>query len=299
MNAPVAPPPFPTNPNVGDTYCGWMFNGSQWVCTQGQGINIQTFPGSGAYTPSPGLIACVVECVGGGGGGGGATATGGGAVIGWLTGGGGGSSGRYARTPLSAALVRGGVIITVGTGGAAGAPAAAGGPGGATQFGALCVAPGGNGGFGSAFTGDATPVNLQGGGGSRNDNLGVGQVQSSGNAGLGGGAIYWDPAIAGGIVTGGLGGMGFFGGAAQQARANGGQVSSGPPTGTDAGGYWGSGGGGGATGNPTTGAYGTPGGSGVCIVTEYLFSDFGGGGCCGDSGQARVAIGWQGGFDND
>ena len=26
-------PPFPTNPNVGDTFCGWTWNGSMWVCT--------------------------------------------------------------------------------------------------------------------------------------------------------------------------------------------------------------------------------------------------------------------------
>jgi hypothetical protein len=301
MNALASPPPFPQNPQPGDTYCGWTWNGTMWVCTGSQGIVIQKFVGSGVYMPSPGLISGVSECIGGGGGGGGATATGGAATIGWITGGGGGSSGQYSKKAFAAALVRGGVNVTVGVGGAAGAPAAQGGPGGQTAFGAICMALGGNGGFGSAFVGDSTPANLQGGGGSRQDGPGqIGDVVSSGNAGLGGGALYWDPAVAGGIVTGGLGGMAFYGGAAQQARANGGQVSSGPPNGTDVGGYWGSGGGGGACGAPTLPAYGTPGGSGVCIVTEYLFSDFGGGGGCGDGGQARVAAGQQGWrYDDD
>jgi hypothetical protein len=290
MNAPVPPPPFPTNPQPGDTYCGWTWTGSMWVCTSGQGINIQKFAGSGVYMPSPGLISGVAECIGSGGGGGGATATGGGATIGWITGGGGGSSGQYSKKAFSAALVRGGVNVSVPVGGAGGAPAAPGANGAPTSFGAICLALGGIGGNGNAFVGDSTPVALQGGGGSRQDGPGqIGDVVSSGNAGLGGGALYWDPAIAGGIVTGGLGGGAFYGGVSQQARANGGQVSSGPPIGTNSDGYWGCGGSGGATGNPTQGAYGSAGGDGVCIVTEYLFADFGGGCGCGQPiAQARV-----------
>src|SRR6266404_4166037 len=36
-------------------------------------VQIQSFTGNGTYTPTPGMLYCVIECVGGGGAGGGLT----------------------------------------------------------------------------------------------------------------------------------------------------------------------------------------------------------------------------------
>ena len=101
-------PPFPTNPNVGDTFCGWTWNGSMWVCTSAQFVKIQTFLASGPYMPTPGLLGGVAECWGGGGCGGAAQAVGATDMVG----GGGGGSGGYSKTGFAAALVRGGVLVT-------------------------------------------------------------------------------------------------------------------------------------------------------------------------------------------
>jgi hypothetical protein len=189
------------------------------------------------------------------------------------------------------------VLISIGNGGAGGGPTTPGGPGGLTSFGSLCVALGGNGGDASVFQGDATPANLQGEGGARAGGPGsAGDMVSSGNAGLGGTALYWTPSVAGGIVTGGDGGPGFFGGLSQQARANQGQVSSGPPNGENAQGYWGCGGSGGASGAAILPAYGSMGGQGICVVTEFCLITGASAGC--GCGGARVAIGCEGGFDD-
>src|SRR5580704_13026830 len=138
-------PPFPVNPQFGQFWNSWVWNGSRWVCTSGSGMRVvtQVFHASAPYSPSPGLVTAVVECVGGGGGGGPcaeSTVT--------IGGGGGAGSGGYSRVTLAAALVLGGVNVTIGAGGFGGNPlpdgiANAGQP---TTFGAMCVANGGGGG---------------------------------------------------------------------------------------------------------------------------------------------------------
>ena len=107
--------------------------------TAGTRIVLTAFRASGPYQPSPGLVTAVVECWGGGGGGGSVT---------WLAatigeGGGGGGSGGYSKKTLAAALVLGGVAVTVA------GQAAPGANGTVTSFGAFCVANGGSGRAGS------------------------------------------------------------------------------------------------------------------------------------------------------
>ena len=117
MNALAAPPPFPTNPTTGEVYCGFVWNGSSWVCQSGGPLLIiQAFTASGTYFPSPGLSFALGEVQGGGGGGGGALGYATASVPGWIMGGGGGGSGMYVRKAVSAALVRGGIPIAIGAG---------------------------------------------------------------------------------------------------------------------------------------------------------------------------------------
>lgn len=126
--------PFPIDPQLGQTFRGWQWNGTQWVCVNANArIVTQVFTASGVYTPSTGMTSALVECIGGGGGGGNV----GNANPSWILTAGGGGSGGYSKRTVSAALVRGGVVVTVGAGGAGNNP------GQPTSFGALCVANGG------------------------------------------------------------------------------------------------------------------------------------------------------------
>lgn len=243
---------------------------------------VWTTAGTFPYQPSPGLISLIVECVGGGGGGGGtiatlATPTG----AGWISGGGGGASGGYSRKSLSAADVLAGAVVTVAAGGLGGTAApGGGGPGGATSFGTLCVANGGNGGVANGAAGD---WGLGGGVAA----IGLGDVASVGNAGQQGGAFYADFSnneLVNSIVIGGLGGESFFGGrrTSTWCKPGGSDPASGTvPAAT------GSGGGGGCSGLSTLPAIGEAGGDGVCVVTEYCWADESD--CGVQPGFARVA----------
>lgn len=286
MNA----PPFPTNPAFGQTFGNWVWNGSRWVCTANPGIRtmITVFTASAPYTPAPGLVTAVVEAIGGGGGGG---------AIGvvtdftlWVVGTGGGGSGVYSRVALPAALVAGGVNVTIGAGGSG-----ANGDGSPTTFGSLCVA---NGGHGAGFAGGAASyMEVSGGAGGTG---GIGDVIFYGAPGSNGhvqiltsAQTIGCPAGQGGSVFGGSGtgevGPGEYA-AGQGAWAN---------TGA---------GGGGAMVNQVilpAEILGGVGGSGICIVTEHCWADTDSGVCCpppSSCGQARVAItggpqGW--GYEND
>ena len=267
-------PPFPLNPVVGQRWLGWVWNGAQWVQTPASGMQVLTtvFNASGPYMPSPGLVSLTVECIGGGGGGGAVEAS---LPVLWIVGGAGGGSGGYSRKTLPASLVLGGVVVTVGQGGASNAN------GTVTSFGALCVA---NGGFGAN----------------------VDQPEFAGVAAGAGGV----PGIGDFACAGATGDNGFIVvlAAAQSnngACAKGGQVFGGNLTGevgphaatNGPDGYANSGaGGGGAAVNQLVAAQfnGGTGGSGVCIVTEYCWADVAAGEDCGCApGGARIA----GGFD--
>lgn len=281
MNA----PPFPTNPAFGQYFGNWVWSGSRWVCTNTSGIRIieQVFRASAPYTPSPGLISLIVECQGGGAGGGGAIGTAAPGAEGWMVGGGGGGAGGYSRIALAAGLVLGGVNVIIGAGGTEGTwvQGVNGGPGGATSFGAFCVANGGQGGI------SATPA---GGIGGLGGAVGVGDVAQAGNPGTSVAGTIYDPGVAGGSIVGGNGGVGFFGGGGTGAIAvEGGQwprlANAGAPNS-------GAGGGGGAATDQGYFNQGSPGGTGLCIVTEFCWADATDDGCgCGTTMTgARVAI---------
>jgi hypothetical protein len=275
MNA----PPFPLNPAVGERFGNWVWNGTRWVSTRATGVqvlvSVWNVAGSYPYQPSPGLITVVFEAVGGGGGGGGATTEYTAASTQWISGGGGGASGDYARKAIPAALVLGGVVVTVGAGGLPGTPTGFGGQGGTTSFGAFCSAVGGAGGQYSNIAVPAASSSGLGRGGARNvpPTGSIGDFVTSGTAGEGGTAVAIVPDIDNGFTEGGKGGVSVFGGAAQAVYCFGGETGA-----AGGGGFTGSGGGGGAVGLaslPTGGVIGGVGGDGVAIATEYCWGDAG------------------------
>lgn len=105
----------------------------------GRLLNIQVFYNSGTYTPTIGTKKVIVEMVGGGGGGAGARAAGPGQVAV----GGAGGAGSYAKGQFTSGFS--GVQVTVGSkglGGTVSDPYASG--GGASSFGSLMTAAGGD-----------------------------------------------------------------------------------------------------------------------------------------------------------
>jgi hypothetical protein len=286
MNARTQPP-FPPNPQPGQKWGAWTWTGSRWACTRLQGVfvNVQTFPASAPYTPTPGLTSLTVESWGGGAGGGGAIAGGGFAAIG----GGGGGSGGYSRVTLAATLVLGGVAVTIGAGGAGATTAGASGTnGGATSFGALCVANGGLGGL----TGGGAASGYGGGGAAP----GLGDLAFAGNAGQTGGYALTAEEVA---VEGGLGGAGPASGGVAFAALTLANSNISAPGG--AGMSPGAGGGGACSANTAATPVGGAGAAGLCVVTETCWADTGDEGDCGcgpTGGQARIAA-WPGGFGND
>ncbi len=214
-------------------------------------INIQTFTSTGTYTPTAGMLYCIMEVVGGGGGGGATTAT----TAAHASAAGGGGGGGYARKFATAATVGASQTVTIGAAGAAGAiSGGTGGTGGTTSVGTICVATGGTGGQGG--TNDAFDTAFLGGAG------GAGSTGDILITGGGGGAGSGSVAFAG---VGGFGGSSFFGGGIQSTVTSGGGATG--PNGSN----YGSGGGGGATGGGgNTAAAGGEGAKGVVLITEYI-----------------------------
>lgn len=204
-------------------------------------VTKQTFTSSGTYTPSTGMIYCIVEVLGAGAGGGG------GGGSGSTPGGGGGGS--YARAVLSAITVGASQTITIGAAGAGGTGAGTGGNGGTTTFGAIISCPGGSGGLGTSSisiqiiaggAGGTIPsggdINIPGQNGGYGINI-TGNASTTNTSGAGANSIY------------GVGGASKYG-----AASNG-----------NAGVGFGSGGSG-AGNNGNNGGAGT---AGLIIITEF------------------------------
>jgi len=209
----------------------------------------QVFTANGTYTPHAGMVTCIIECVGGGGAGGGSNGTGSQVNVG-----GGGGSGGYSRKLSTAAAVGASKTVTIGAGGTAGAVGPnAGGNGGDTSVGSLCIAKGGTGGGG-------TDVNVSVGAAGAGGVAGTGDVTAAGSSGNSGYAAN----TAGVSVFGAAGGSSIFGGGAAPAAFFG----TGSANGAAASAY-GSGGGGGYTSNAVTDVAGGAGSSGIVIITEY------------------------------
>lgn len=260
MNAPCPPLPPPTFPVT-----------AMQVITR-------PFSASGPYMPTAGLVSATIETWGPGGGGGGAVAN---ATFPTLGGGGGGSGG-YSRSTVLAAMVRGGVIVTIGAPGAGAAAAGSvGGTGGVTSFGAICVAYGGEGGT----TAGAVGANQTSGYGGAGAPAGLGDIAFAGNAGQTGGFALPGEEVE---VSAGLGGAApLGGGVAKVAATLGGTnvVAPGNPGMSP-----GAGASGAASANTAATPAGGDGGPGFCLVTEYVLAGSGEPTCC--QPQARVAFGW-------
>jgi hypothetical protein len=253
-----------------------------WPLTQ-MNVITRPFTATGPYMPTAGLVSATIETWGGGGGGGGAIPV---PTFFLSVGGGGGGSGGYSRATVLASQVLGGVIVTIGQGGAgASAAGSHGGNGGVTSFGAISVANGGNG----AATGGPVSGGATSGYGGAGAPAGFGDIAFAGNAGQIGGYSLATEEVA---VAGGQGAAApLGGGSAQEANTlNGtGVVADGPP-----GMAPGAGGGGAASNNAAATPSGGNGANGFCLITEYvLVSVPGTGDGCGQP-LARVELGWCG-----
>ena len=212
-------------------------------------VNIQTFTGSGTYTPTANMKYCVIEVVGAGGGSGGISSTG--SHEGSASGGGGG--GGYARGAFSSATIGASQSITVGAGGTAGSAGNnAGGTGGTTSVGALLSATGGVGSNGCAAIASGSYFCVHGGAGGAGTG---GSFQTTGAPG-----DY--SVIIGGFLlgAGGTGGSSFFGGGG----------IGGDNEAATAGTSYGGGASGGGQGENLGDQAGAAGAGGICIITEYI-----------------------------
>lgn len=131
------------NPTVTVDAKGRITNASSGSATAVATVKKQIFTASGTYTPSAGMLYCIVEVLGAGGGGGryGVSSSDVGA---------GGAAGGYGKSWLSAATVGASKTVTIGAGGAgANTNGGTGTTGGTSSFGALISCTGGAGGIGT------------------------------------------------------------------------------------------------------------------------------------------------------
>lgn len=221
----------------------WYSAAGAWVpVAKTLTVTKQIFTANGTYTPTAGMVHCILECVGGGGAGGG--------VVGNATyylGGAGGGAGSYSRKYATAADIGASKAVTIGAGGT-GVSGAAGNNGADTSVETLCI---GKGGIGGAVTTTAVL-----GVGALGGPAGTGDIALRGSAGVGG---FYSSTIAtntqGYTATGGNGPFGGAGPQSASAVANSG-----------------SGGGGGFRAASATNVAGGDGGSGIVIVTEFCYA---------------------------
>lgn len=208
-------------------------------------VKKQTFTASGNYTPSTGMLYCIIETWGGGGAGGSVA----GSASPNVFGGAGGGAGSYSWAIKSLAQVQadgtfasGHVTVTIGAGGTPGAAGSNnGGNGGDTSVGALCIGKGATGGAftsiaqnggggagGVAGTGDLTGVGAPGRGGHYQTITGLGGESGwGGNTSLGGGAAGKVVAGDGNAASANTGGGGSGGWRITAADSAGGAGGSG------------------------------------------------------------------------
>jgi hypothetical protein len=282
LQPPAPPPPlvFPSNPNVGDNFEDWHWDGTAWRCgtyvppTPPQPKTIIIPVGTTSWVPPPDFdhlaTDTVVECWGAGGGAAGAYSSVGSA----------GGGGRYQKT--TGAVQAGNVPCQVGAGGAGsvGNLSSGGGPagtkGGDTFFGGTqivgshCGAEGGYGGL-------ATGLNTGASGGGQGGQVGYSDLGGSGANGGDGGYGTALHASGGGGGAGGPHGAGLVG------------VNSGT-TYTGAAGGAGDNGQGGAGGTALSGAQGTAGAG-----ADHDNGGGGGGGMAWAGGTGQVGVGGAGG----
>jgi hypothetical protein len=232
-----------TLPNVSDTLVGQTA-----LDLKVAKAKKQVFTASGTYTPSPGMLFCIIEAVGGGGGGGSAAGT-----AGQIYNGGGGGAGSYARLLATSATIGASQTVTIGSGGNGGASGSNNGSnGGDTSVGTLCVGKGGSGGK----YGSSGQVPLGGAGGV----VGTGDITPTGAPGLPG---WYGNGGTQNASPSGNGGSSFFGGGALGVSGASAAVAG------NNGANYGGGGSGAAAGNIAANAAGGNGSAGVVHITEY------------------------------
>ena len=209
-------------------------------------INIQTFTSTGTYTPTPGMINCIVELVGGGGAGGGGAMTNGSQVsVGC-----GGGGGEYAKGLFTASTIGTSQAVTIGAAGTVNS-GSTGGNGGTTSLGSLITAIGGSGG---TTAGPAVATNSEG-------TLG-------GTGGTGGN--FRIPGCAGGGAFGATTPGGFISGQGGNSFFGAGGISVAPNSAGIAGLGYGAGGSGAALQIVQGSNNGGAGTNGIVIITEYI-----------------------------
>lgn len=219
----------------------------------------QVFSSSGTYTPTSGMVYCLIECIGAGGGGGGSAGSNSTSINGAASGGGG----EYACGIFSSATIGASKSVTIGAAGTAGAnTGTSGGTGGTTSVGSTNIsAVGGGGGTGnsSANTAVAVAGGIGGTGGTGGD------YRMPGTCGVPTFGIYSSvaPSL---IIRSDLSGNSFYGvGGITGSGTVGAQRPAGNP-----GFQYGVGGSGGVCGDTTNTAAGAVGFKGVVIITEYV-----------------------------
>jgi len=253
-----------------------------WTTVSGGGgggaIDVQAYSADGTWTKPAGAQFVEVIAIGGGGGGGSGRL---GAPASTRGGGAGGGGAGITRWMVPAAALGATVAVTVGQGGAGGAPQLtsgvngnAGSPGTASTFGAHVYASGGFGGAGGAGT--VAPI----GGAGASASIIPGGVGGNGGAGATGSPTVGASALG---AAGGGGGGSVTSGNTQQAGANGG---AGSPFFAGASAL--AGGAGGATG-------GTAGSVGTSTSSSQPFGGGGGGGGGAHHAAAGSAPGGDGG----
>jgi hypothetical protein len=250
------------NPGAGEG--PYYFNGTAWIPlfqTANTGavvvtVKKQVFTINGTYTPSAGMLYCIIECVAGGGAGGGSTSN-----TAYYLAAAGGGAGAYSRFVATAAAIGASKVVAIGPGGTAGAAGFnAGNGGGDTSVGTLCVAKGGSGGQPVSISASASGA--AGGLGS----AGTGDLKADGARG-GGGHYQQLPSALGLVVaSAGQGANSLFGQGGPAGSVN----ATNSAANGNAGGGFGAGGGGGVTnqivGGNASGGIGAP---GVVFITEF------------------------------
>lgn len=198
----------------------------------GRLIGVQVIMTTGTYTPDAGTNSIIAKCVGGGGAGGGSAAT----STAQNSFGSGGASGSYTVGRFTSSFS--GVTVTIGAAGA-GVSGGTGGAGGQTSFGALLIAPGGNGGTASsALANTATAAVFGGAPGAATTGGNI--INAAGNPGGNGISVTGNPLAGIGAASpfggGGMPAFGANGGAATGNGAGGAGSSAGASAGALAGG---------------------------------------------------------------
>jgi hypothetical protein len=215
-------------------------------------VNIKQFTANGTYTPTTGMVYCIIEVWGGGGSGGGAGTT---ASTQCSVGGGGGAGG-YSRGVYSATTIGSSQTVTI-PGATAGNSGASGSSGGTCTVGSLIKATGGAGG---SYGAGVIDYQIANGGTGGVGSLGV--VNTYGENGAGGYA---------GITVGvwSLSGAGGASAVGQQGAGKSIITATGGSAGVAAAGY-GSGGGGALNTVSQSAVAGGAGAPGLVIITEFI-----------------------------